>query len=795
MTFGLAVNRRWQNRQTQEWEEATSFFDVVCWREMAENVSETITRGARVMVAGRLEQRSWETQEGDQRSKVEVVADEIGPSLRWATAQITKNERRGPGEYSRGGGGGGGGGGRPAAAPPAQPQPAADAGGLRIRRGALLMARNNQRGGTTSRRAPKDLGRRVKKKPCALCRDKIEWVDYKDVPMLRKYMSDRGKIRSRRVTGNCAQHQRALAMAIKTARELVLLPYTQRTVTERPGGRGGGRDRGERTLGDSVPTEAAAAPPLARRAAAPRPWRIAEAVADRRGGRGGRRGRGCGRGRRGARGDGSGRMKVVLRDDVAGVGRRGDIVKVAGGFARNFLLPEGRAIVATEGVEGQAEQMRRGRDLREAQDRGAAEAQATVLAGAVIPITRPGGRRRPALRLHRPGRRGGGHQGRQGRRGGPQARRAARAHQGDGLLRGDRRAVPRRRHRGDGGGLGRLLTRGRTVRAAVTARAIHGAVTDPRAHHGGVPTVRYTGCPQCADHSCTAYPHARVPYPHLLGPYVPQTPTGRVGEPWSKPLTTPAPARCGRPPPRAERHAGAAARPRGRGVAARGHAPLQRRGVGRDREVLGGRLLQAGARAHLRRHPGAHGAGRGHRRGDGDRRAEALGRARGGRRPAPSSSRCRPTRRRSPTRGTTPSIVEEHALLRKLIGVAGDIADIGYSVPEDVKAAVDEAEQMVFNVGERRTVDTMRPLHELLGAGLDRIEELGQRGSDITGVATGYHELDKILLGLPALVAEHRGRPPRHGEDELRPRGPGQRRAAGRSGRPSSSPSRWATWS
>jgi ribosomal protein S18 len=90
----------------------------------------------------------------------------------------------------------------------------------------------------------------VKKKPCALCRDKVEWVDYKDIPMLRKYMSDRGKIRSRRVTGNCAQHQRALAQAIKTSRELVLLPYTQRTVTERPGGRGG-RDRGERTLGDT----------------------------------------------------------------------------------------------------------------------------------------------------------------------------------------------------------------------------------------------------------------------------------------------------------------------------------------------------------------------------------------------------------------------------------------------------------------------------------------------------------------------------------------------------------------
>jgi single-strand DNA-binding protein len=95
-TFGLAVNRRWQNRQTQEWEEATSFFDVVCWREMAENAAESLSRGSRVLVTGRLEQRSWETADGDKRSKIEVVADEIGPSLRWATAQVTKNERRGP---------------------------------------------------------------------------------------------------------------------------------------------------------------------------------------------------------------------------------------------------------------------------------------------------------------------------------------------------------------------------------------------------------------------------------------------------------------------------------------------------------------------------------------------------------------------------------------------------------------------------------------------------------------------------------------------------------------------------
>ena len=107
-SFGLAVNRRWQNRQTQEWEEATSFFDVVCWREMAENASESLVRGSRVVVTGRLDQRSWENAEGERRSKIEVVADEIGPSLRWATAQVTKNERRGPGGDGGSGGGGGG---------------------------------------------------------------------------------------------------------------------------------------------------------------------------------------------------------------------------------------------------------------------------------------------------------------------------------------------------------------------------------------------------------------------------------------------------------------------------------------------------------------------------------------------------------------------------------------------------------------------------------------------------------------------------------------------------------------
>ncbi|HLI43170.1 MAG TPA: single-stranded DNA-binding protein [Acidimicrobiales bacterium] len=104
-TFGLAVNRRWQNRQTQEWEETTSFFDIVCWRELAENSAASLHKGTRVIVTGRLEQRSWETQDGEKRSKIEIVADEIGPSLRWASAQIEKNERRGPAEGGRPSGG------------------------------------------------------------------------------------------------------------------------------------------------------------------------------------------------------------------------------------------------------------------------------------------------------------------------------------------------------------------------------------------------------------------------------------------------------------------------------------------------------------------------------------------------------------------------------------------------------------------------------------------------------------------------------------------------------------------
>lgn len=122
--LGVAVNRKWQDRSSGEWQEATSFFDVIAWRDLAENVNESLKKGARVIVTGRLEQRTWE-QEGNKRSVVEIIADEIAPSLRWATAKVEKTERRGG---DQGGGGGGGGYGRPAAPAAEQPPPYDDFG-------------------------------------------------------------------------------------------------------------------------------------------------------------------------------------------------------------------------------------------------------------------------------------------------------------------------------------------------------------------------------------------------------------------------------------------------------------------------------------------------------------------------------------------------------------------------------------------------------------------------------------------------------------------------------------------
>jgi single-strand DNA-binding protein len=99
LRLAVAVSRRWQNRQTQEWEEKTSFFDVSAYGSLAENAANSLAKGSRVIVTGRMDQRTWETENGDKRSAFEIVADEIAPSLRWATAVVTKTPRAEGGNF------------------------------------------------------------------------------------------------------------------------------------------------------------------------------------------------------------------------------------------------------------------------------------------------------------------------------------------------------------------------------------------------------------------------------------------------------------------------------------------------------------------------------------------------------------------------------------------------------------------------------------------------------------------------------------------------------------------------
>ncbi|HEU4676770.1 MAG TPA: single-stranded DNA-binding protein [Motilibacteraceae bacterium] len=131
--FTVASTPRQMDRQTNEWKDGDPLF-LRCsiWRQAAENVAESLTRGSRVIVQGRLRQRSYETKEGEKRTVVELEVDEIGPSLRYATAKVTKTSRGGGGGgggYGGGGGGGYSGGGAPAEDPWATPAPASGGGG------------------------------------------------------------------------------------------------------------------------------------------------------------------------------------------------------------------------------------------------------------------------------------------------------------------------------------------------------------------------------------------------------------------------------------------------------------------------------------------------------------------------------------------------------------------------------------------------------------------------------------------------------------------------------------------
>ncbi len=108
--FTVAVNRRFKNPSGQWEDKLDGFFRCSCWRDMAENLAESLQKGTRVMVVGRLQEQRWEDQEGGKRSRIEIQVDEVGPSLRWATASVQKSNRSGaPAGGAQGGAQGGGG--------------------------------------------------------------------------------------------------------------------------------------------------------------------------------------------------------------------------------------------------------------------------------------------------------------------------------------------------------------------------------------------------------------------------------------------------------------------------------------------------------------------------------------------------------------------------------------------------------------------------------------------------------------------------------------------------------------
>jgi small subunit ribosomal protein S18 len=109
------------------------------------------------------------------------------------------------------------------------------------------MANNNNRG---KRARTKDTTRKVKKKVSVLVQERVDYIDYKDVNLLQRFLSDRSKIRARRVSGNDSQQQRDIATAIKNAREMALLPYAKRVTTQRSGRPDRDRDRGDRERPD-----------------------------------------------------------------------------------------------------------------------------------------------------------------------------------------------------------------------------------------------------------------------------------------------------------------------------------------------------------------------------------------------------------------------------------------------------------------------------------------------------------------------------------------------------------------
>ena len=251
----LAVNTRQKDAPTGEWGDKPNYFDVTVWGNQGESCAQYLSKGRPVGVDGRLDWREWDAQDGTKRQAVEIIADTVQFLGSRGDARGRRRSRQFvPRRRDR------------ATTP-------TSAGGRHRRRHPVLdgtqrRQRQKERQGERRRAPTAAPGRR---RNCYFCKDKIDEVDYKNINQLRRYVSEKGKIRSRRITGACRRHQRQVAVAVKRAREMALLPY------------------------------------------------VGELSA----------------------------MEVILRQDVEKLGLRGEVVDVARGYARNFLLPRKLAEPAT----------------------------------------------------------------------------------------------------------------------------------------------------------------------------------------------------------------------------------------------------------------------------------------------------------------------------------------------------------------------------------------------------------------------------------------------------------------
>ena len=217
--FTVAVNQSTKNQQTGEWVEETDWFRVSVFGDRAERAAEQLRKGNQVFVEGRFQTRECEDKDGQKRTSLDVTADNV--------ISLEKRPREDDGRRS-----------------PALPSPAGAAAPAAAAAPAGGEPPGHPPTTPTSTTFPSDPGDpttdaprirakkrddfyrdRRRRKVCAFCADKTVQIDYKEVNRLRRYLSERAKIEPRRKTGTCAGHQRELAVALKRARHVALLPY------------------------------------------------------------------------------------------------------------------------------------------------------------------------------------------------------------------------------------------------------------------------------------------------------------------------------------------------------------------------------------------------------------------------------------------------------------------------------------------------------------------------------------------------------------------------------------------